>query len=180
VNPALRAAYGRTAYEAAGAVARIGRRSAAVDAVLRRLGARRGAFVTAWNPFSRRMPPGWNGRMLARLREAARRLPMEEGTGRGRGWAERHLLVAADPRRVAALARRFRQNAVVAVRVGGPARLVEVSSVRGGGAGSRSGAAQVEGWAPPSRRRQKGGAGARSCAPAGWGGDATRLPRAQG
>jgi 23S rRNA (cytosine1962-C5)-methyltransferase len=40
------AAYRRTRYEAAGAVARIGRRDAAVDAVLRRLGARRGAFVT--------------------------------------------------------------------------------------------------------------------------------------
>ncbi len=43
----LLAAYRRTDYEAGGAVARIGRRSAAVDALLRRLGAREGAFVTA-------------------------------------------------------------------------------------------------------------------------------------
>lgn len=117
------AAYRRTGYEAAGAVARVGRRAAAVDALLRRLGAREGAFVTAWNPWSRRRPAGWNARMMARLRAAARRLPSAEGEGRAPGWAERHLLVAADPRRAAALARRFRQNAVVVVRIGAPARL---------------------------------------------------------
>jgi hypothetical protein len=126
---ALLAAYRRTGYEAAGAVARIGRRSAAVDALLRRLGAREGAFVTAWNPMSRKAPPGRNARMMARLREAARRLPSAEGEGSGRGWSERHLLLAADPRRAAALARRFRQNAIVAVRTGAPARLVPL---RGG------------------------------------------------
>ena len=121
----LLAAYRRTDYEAGGgAVARIGRRSAAVDALLRRLGARQGAFVTAWNPWSRRMPAGWNARMSRRLREAARRLPAAEGEGKGRGWSERHLLLAADPRRAAVLARRFRQNAMVVVRNGAPARLV--------------------------------------------------------
>lgn len=120
----LLAAYRRTAYEAAGAVARVGRRDAGVDALLRRLGARRGAFVTAWNPWSRRTPAGWNARMMARLREATRRLPAAEGEGKGRGWSERHLLLAADPRRAAALARRFRQNAMVVVRSGAPARLV--------------------------------------------------------
>ena len=127
----LLAAYRRTDYEAAGAVARVGERSPAVDALLRRLGARGGAFVTAWNPCSRRMPPGWNARMMARLREAARRLPSAEGEGSGRCWAERHLLLAGDPRRAAVLARRFRQNATVAVRVGAPARLM---LLRGGGA----------------------------------------------
>lgn len=120
----LLAAYRRTAYEAAGAVARVGRRDAEVDALLRRLGTRQGAFVTAWNPWSRRMPDGWNARMMARLREAARRLPAAEGEGKGRSWSERHLLLAADPRRAAALARRFRQNAMVVARTGAPARLV--------------------------------------------------------
>ncbi len=123
---ALLAAYRRTEYEAAGAAARIGRRSAAIDGLLRRFGAREGAFVTAWNPLSRRMPENWNARMMARLREAARRLPSAEGEGHGRGWSERHLLLAADPRRAAVLARRFRQNAVVAVRTGAPARLVSL------------------------------------------------------
>ena len=88
----------------AAAVARIGRRSAAIDALLRRLGARQGGFVGAWNPFSRRMPRGWNDRMLARLREAARRLPQAEGSGGDGRWREQHLLLAADPRRLAVLA----------------------------------------------------------------------------
>jgi hypothetical protein len=119
----LLAAYRRTEYEAEGAVARVGRRGASVDALLRRLGARQGAFVTAWNPWSRRMPARCNARMMARLREAARRLPSAEGEGTGRGWSERHLLLAADPRRAAVLARRFRQSAVVVARIGAPARL---------------------------------------------------------
>jgi hypothetical protein len=121
---ALERAYRRSAYEAAGAVARIGRRSAAVDAWLARHGARQGGFVGAWNPFSRRMPRGWNDRMLARLRAAARRLPQAEGSGGDRRWRERHLLIAGDPKRLAVLGRRFRQNAIVTVRQGAPARLV--------------------------------------------------------
>jgi len=128
MTPGLVAAYRRTAYRAeGGAVVRVGRRSPAVESLLRRLGRGRrqaGAFVTAWNPFSRRMPRGWNERMQARLRQAARRLPVAEGCGIGRGWAERMLLLAADPRRVAVLARRFRQNAVVVVGSGRPAALV--------------------------------------------------------
>jgi hypothetical protein len=120
----LHAAYHRSAYEAAGAIARIGRRSAAVDALLRRLGARQGGFVTAWNPCSRRIPEGRNARMLERLRAAAHRLPLAEGWGGTPAWRERHLLIAADPRRIAGLARRFRQNAIVTVRSGAPARLV--------------------------------------------------------
>ncbi|MBX6742855.1 MAG: DUF3293 domain-containing protein [Acetobacteraceae bacterium] len=126
MRASLAAAYRRTDYEVAGAVARIGRRNAAVDALLRRLGTRQGAFTTAWNPFSRKMPRGWNERMQARLREATRRLPMAEGWGRGRGWAEHSLLIATDPRRAAVLARRFRQNAIVLLRIGAPARLLTV------------------------------------------------------
>jgi peptidoglycan/xylan/chitin deacetylase (PgdA/CDA1 family) len=127
-DPALLGAYRRTDYTAGEgpgpAVTRIGRRSASTDALLRRMGARQGAFVTAWNPYSQPMPRGWNDRMLARLREAARRLPFAEGWGHGRGWSERHLLIAADPRRVRRLARRFRQHAIIAVRIGAPARMV--------------------------------------------------------
>lgn len=121
----LGAAYARAEYEAAGAVARIGRRDGGMDALLRCLGARQGAFVTAWNPFSRRMPRGWNRRMQARLRTVVRRLPQAEGWGRApdNRWAEQHLFVAADPRRVATIARRFRQNAIVVARSGQPTRL---------------------------------------------------------
>jgi hypothetical protein len=124
VSVRLHDAYRRSDYEAAGAVARIGRRSPGIDALLLRLGARQGGFVGAWNPFSRRMPQGWNDRMLARLRDAARRLPRAEGSGGDGPWREQHLLIAADPRRLAVLGRRFRQAAIVTVRRGGPARLV--------------------------------------------------------
>ena len=121
---ALERAYRRSDYAAAGAVARIGRRNPEIDAWLARVVARRGGFVGAWNPLSRRMPRGWNDRMLARLRGAARRLPQAEGSGGDRHWREQHLLLAGDPRRLAVLARRFRQNAIVTVRRGAPARLV--------------------------------------------------------
>jgi hypothetical protein len=124
MSAGLLAAFRRSSYAAGGAVARIGRRNRGIDAVLRGLGARQGGFVYAWNPCSRRMPRGWNDRMHARLREAARRLPAIAGWGGTPGWQERHLLIAADPRRLAVLARRFRQNAIVVVQAGRPARLV--------------------------------------------------------
>ena len=119
----LERAYRASDYEAAGAVARVGRRCPAVDALLARLGVRQGGFLGAWNPLSRRMPPGWNQRMQARLRLAARRLPAATGSGGARHWREAHFLLGGDPRRVAVLARRFRQAAFVVVRRGQPARL---------------------------------------------------------
>jgi hypothetical protein len=119
----LERAYRGSGYEAAGAVARIGRRSAAVDALLARLGRRHGGFLGAWNPLSRRMPAGWNAQMQKRLRLAARRLPAAEGWGGDARWREPHCLFGGDPRRLAVLARRFRQAAFVVVRRGQPARL---------------------------------------------------------
>ncbi len=123
----LERAYRRSSYEAAGAVARVGRRSPALEAVLARLGggggARQGGFLGAWNPLSRRMPPSWNRRMQARLMQVARRLPAAAGWGGTACWQEAHCLFAADPRRLAVLARRFRQAAFVLVRRGQPARL---------------------------------------------------------
>ncbi|WP_237215047.1 DUF3293 domain-containing protein [Falsiroseomonas oryziterrae] len=124
LSPALRAAYARTDYEAGGIATRIGRRSADLDVLLRRHRVRHAGFVTAWNPFSRPMPRGWNERMLGKLREAARGRVLGEGWGRGRGWAERHLVIAGDPRWIAHLARRFRQHALVMVAPGQPARIV--------------------------------------------------------
>lgn len=117
-------AWRRTAYLAGGAAARIGRRSAALDAVLARLGGREGGFVTAWNPLGRRMPESWNRRMQARLEQRLRRLPHLAGAGQGRGWTEAHLLIAADKRRVARLGRMFRQLGVVIVWRGGKARIL--------------------------------------------------------
>ncbi|WP_439595832.1 DUF3293 domain-containing protein [Falsiroseomonas sp.] len=120
------AAFRATGYEAAGITVRIGRRSAGLDALLAARGVRQAGFVTAWNPRSRRMPPGWNRRQQDRLRQAARSRVLAEGFGRAGAWAEHHLLLAGDPRRLAVLARRFRQWAIVVVAAGRPARLVRV------------------------------------------------------
>lgn len=105
-------------------MARPGRRSAAVDAALARLGVRQGGFLGAANPLSRRMPEGWNARAQARLRAAARRLPALAGHGSGRGWVEPHWLLGGDPRVLLRLARRFRQHGLLLVARGRPARLL--------------------------------------------------------
>jgi len=113
-----------------GAVLRVGRRSAAVDAVLARFGARQGVILTAWNPFGRRHPEGWNRRLAARLAQASRRFPSVRADGALGRWAEEGLLLAGDPRRAVPLARRFRQGGVVLLRRGARARLVLLASRR--------------------------------------------------
>lgn len=97
--------------------------------------------MTAWNPFSRRMPEGWNERMNARLREAARGRVLGEGWGSARGWRERHALLAGDPRLLLRLARRFRQAAIVLLSPGRPATLAACRRPQAGaaaGAGRRT------------------------------------------
>ena len=121
MTPKLVRAFRATAYEAAGIVIHIGEDGAAL---LARHGARQACFVTAWNPFSRPKPRGWNERMQRALRGAAHGRVLAEGFGRGRFWAEHHLLVEGDPRRIRVLARRFRQLAIVAVSDRGKARLM--------------------------------------------------------
>lgn len=123
MTPKLARAFRATRYEAGDLALRIGERGATL---LARHGARQACFVTAWNPFSRAMPRGWNDRMQRALRQAAHGRVLAEGFGRGRGWAEHHLLVEGDPRRSRVLARRFRQFAIVAVQVRGKARLIRV------------------------------------------------------
>ncbi|NGM20155.1 DUF3293 domain-containing protein [Roseomonas stagni] len=120
VRATLIRAFRATTFEAEGAVARIGRRSRALDALLRGPA----AFITAWNPYSRPMPFGWNDRMQGRLRQAVAGRVIGEGWGRGSGWAEHHLLVAGAPARLRVVARRFRQHAIVIVAPGRPARLL--------------------------------------------------------
>lgn len=137
VLPRLLRAFRATDYNAAGATARIGRRSAAVDRLLCALGSRRGAFLTAWNPGARRQPLGCNLRAGLALRGWLRRVAAEPGFGCAPGWHEAHWLVAADPRRVAVLGRRFRQVGIVVVQRGQNARLRLLSAAgRGQPAGS--------------------------------------------
>lgn len=124
MNATLLRAFRATAYEAEGAVARVGRRSPAMDALLARAGAQPAGFITAWNPCSRAMPFGWNDRMQDRLRQAVAGRVIGEGWGRGRHWAEHHLLVALPPARLRVIARRFRQHAIVVVAPRQAARLL--------------------------------------------------------
>ncbi len=120
----LKRMYRQTRYEAGGAVARPGRRSASFDRLLSQYRCRSATFISADNPYSRRMPCGWNRRMLQNLREAARRLHVLPGRGVLGRWQEAHLLVLGDPRRAIILARRFRQNAVVIIACHESVRIV--------------------------------------------------------
>ena len=120
----LDSAYRRSRYRVAGLVLEVGRRSAALDGVLAGLGTREAVLVTAWNPSSRRMPGAWNARMMAALRHrlgSTPALPASSGQG---GWAEDHVLVVGDRRRLAVLARLFRQSAMVGLRRGADVELL--------------------------------------------------------
>ena len=122
IPPRLLRAYRQTNYRALDSVVRIGRRVPA--ALLAPLGGRVAGFITAWNPFSRRMPDGWNDRMQRRLRERLRRHAVLAAEGSLGRWREAMLLVAGDARLVVRLARMFRQCGVVVVQRGRAARLV--------------------------------------------------------
>ena len=116
-------AYRRSRYSVAGFGLTVGRRSGALDGLLSGMGAREAVLITAWNPRSRRMPPGWNARMQRRLRQAVRRYFILTASGGARGWTEDHLLVLMPAAQAVVLARRFNQNAIVMMRRGQPAYL---------------------------------------------------------
>jgi hypothetical protein len=117
-------AYRQTSYLAGKVEVRIARRSSAMDELLTAHGARAGVFVTAWNPLSRRMPPGWNRRMQQRLKQRLQRYSTVPAEGAWRLWHEQHLLLFADPRIGLKLARTFRQAAIVVVKRGQSAALM--------------------------------------------------------
>jgi hypothetical protein len=126
MRPALLRAYRQTNYEVAGTQVRIGRRSSAFDRLLLAHRARQAVFITAHNPFSRRMPAAWNHRMQFRLSQTLRRRPVLSAQGAWRRWSEDHLVAFGDPRPTRWLARRFRQNSVVVLRLRQPAKLVRL------------------------------------------------------
>jgi hypothetical protein len=133
LTPRLLRAWRATDYAVGAVVVRIGRRSAAMDALLAQLGTRAGVFVTAWNPLSRPMPPGWNHRMQNCLVERLRRSVWVQVDGSLRRWREAHMLVTGDPRPILRLARLFRQRGVVMVARHQAARLVVVEARRASG-----------------------------------------------
>lgn len=126
MSPRLLRAYRMTVYEADGIAVRPGRRCGAADRMLAQHGCRSATFIGADNPCSRRHPAGWNRRARLRLDQAARRCRTLPATGSWRGWQEAHLLVLGDPRRAIRLARRFRQAAVVIIRLRQAARIVGI------------------------------------------------------
>jgi hypothetical protein len=119
-------AYRASCYFAGAHAARIGQRAPALDALLGSWRAAEGVFIAAGNPFSRRMPEGWNARRLAALRDRLRGLHYVEGRGGAGRWWEAHCFIGTSVSRGKPLARLFRQNAVVALRRRGRARLIWV------------------------------------------------------
>jgi len=117
-------AYRLTRYRAGDAEIRIGRR--VPDALFDRLGTRTATLLTAWNPFSRHMPTGWNQRMQRQLRRHLRRLVVLDAEGSLHDWHEAMLLAGGPPQPAIRLARRFRQSAVVVLRRDAKAQLIQL------------------------------------------------------
>jgi hypothetical protein len=125
-NAKLERDYRASCYYAGAHVARIGKRAPALDALLQRWRVPEGVFIAAGNPFSRRMPSGWNARRQAALRDRLRRLHYVEGRGGAKRWWEVHCFIGISAARGKPLARLLRQNAMVALRRRGRARLIWV------------------------------------------------------
>ncbi len=133
-------AYRATDYVAHGngwvVVIRIGHHSRVVDGLLARMNARNGAFITAWNPFSKELSSEANKHWDRELKRylSVRGFAFVEGEGRGRTgeWPpEPSILVFGISRTEAsAIGRRYRQNAIVYVPRGRPAELVMLRWVR--------------------------------------------------
>jgi len=117
-------------------VIRVGHHSLAVDRLLARMGARNGAFITAWNPFGKGLSFEANEHWDRELKRylSVHGFAVIEGEGRGRigEWPPESSILAFEISRAeaSAIGRRFRQNAVVYVRRGRPAELVMLRWVR--------------------------------------------------
>jgi hypothetical protein len=122
LTPALRRAYARSAYEAGGLHVRIRRRPVGSWPF------QSDAFVIlgACNPGGRRATDGINARMMCALAERLRHVPSVAGRGGLGQWWEPMTGVCMPLAPARRLARVFGQNAVVLVRRGRPARLVQV------------------------------------------------------
>ena len=125
-TPAVLRSYRLSTYRAGTVEARIGRRPAGLHG----WGRIPSVLLSACNPGGRRLPDGWNRRMMHRLDETLRRVAHVQGEGRLRQWSEPLVLAAIPPARAIVLARRFRQNAVVVLHPGRPARLLLLAAPR--------------------------------------------------
>jgi Protein of unknown function (DUF3293) len=140
VQSSLVSAYRATDYVARSGgwavVIRIGHRSLVVDRLLARMHVMSGAFITAWNPFSRNLSFQANEHWDRELKRylSVRRFAFVEGEGRGRigEWPPEPSIFAFGISRVeaSAIGRRYRQNAVVYASRDRPAELVMLRWVR--------------------------------------------------
>lgn len=110
--------------------ARVGEHVPEMDALLHRLAARSGVFITAWNPRSIVQPPEINaaaaGRLAARVAaEGFRALP-HRGVSADPAWRPEEGLFVLDIEfdYAVAMAADFGQNAITAVTLGRPAILL--------------------------------------------------------
>jgi hypothetical protein len=109
---------------------RIGRHSSIIDGLLTKMKTRSGAFITAWNPYSKSQSAGANAYWDRELKSylSTRRFPFLKGEGRGEigEWPPEPSIFAFGMSRAqaASIGRRFRQNAIVYVPLGRPAELV--------------------------------------------------------
>jgi hypothetical protein len=111
-------------------VALVDRHLPEIDALLERLAARSGVFITAWNPRSVVLSPALNAaaadRLAARVAaERFRALP-HRGFSADPAWRpeEGLFVLDIDVDYAVAMAADFGQNAITAVALGRPARLV--------------------------------------------------------
>jgi hypothetical protein len=109
---------------------RIGRHSLVIDGLLATMKTKSGAFITAWNPFSKSLSAGANAYWDRELKRdlGVRGLTFVSGEGRGEigEWPAESSIFAFGLSRsqAASIGRRFRQNAIVYVPLGRPAELV--------------------------------------------------------
>lgn len=118
LTPELLRSYRLTRYRVGPLEARIGRRVTGWP--------ERGPVVllSACNPGGRLKPAGWNDRMMTHLITHLQGVVWRPGVGQLGRWQERLVAVWMPVARALRLARLFRQNAVVVLRNGRPARLV--------------------------------------------------------
>jgi hypothetical protein len=117
-------------------VVRIGHRSMVVDKLLSRMHVKSGAFITAWNPFSRSLSFKANETRNHELKRdlVVRGISFVEGEGRGRTgeWPAELSIFAfgISLTEASTIGRRYRQNAIVYVPRCRPAELVMLRWVR--------------------------------------------------
>ena len=110
-------------------VLRIGERCAALDDLLAHTGAAGAAFLTAWNPYSEPTAFTVNTARQAELMEIVKAKGWRHVQGEGRGpdpdWPPEPSILVIGPDRgeARALAREFRQHAIVWAQAGEPAEL---------------------------------------------------------